>query len=503
MSRKIEELAIRHLGHSPLRRVGRAPKFLLAYRTQEGFAKISTDEITMPSGNKAKIEILARGQQFVGYGVHPDTRREYQWGNQRPDNTPLADLPLVTGDALRGFVDEAGKLLLQAGGQGSKRGKDAKPGKTSGAEAKPPRRSEAAEERIRSALKCIPADDRQVWLDVGMALHWTGWGEPAFRLWEEWSRTTPNKYDERDQRRTWDSFSNERTKTITLGSLYSLAAQHGWAAAERGYFERGGLTFCYTSNGELMLANFTARIVDDVKLDDGSGQIRRHFVIESERFGPATVPADQFDSMNWVTREFGAQARIGVGRECKARLADAIKALSQPRSRVVYAHLGWRKIGEQWLYLHADGAIGADGPVEGIEVDPGAALSDFRLPAAADLRDAVLSSLMLLEAAPKAITWPLIGAVYLAPLSEFAPATLSVFVTGTTGARKTALALIAQAHWGPITRAPANWSSTANNLEALAYRAKDAALLVDDFVPRDGGIEAQKLHAKADQLLRV
>jgi len=37
--------------------------------------------------------------------------------------------------------------------------------------------------------------------------------------------------------------------------------------------------------------------------------------------------------MNWVTLEYGAQARIGVGRECKARMADAIKPLSHAPKR--------------------------------------------------------------------------------------------------------------------------------------------------------------------------
>jgi putative DNA primase/helicase len=40
LSEQIEQIAIRHLGPSPLRRVGRAPKFLLAYRVEAPMAKI-------------------------------------------------------------------------------------------------------------------------------------------------------------------------------------------------------------------------------------------------------------------------------------------------------------------------------------------------------------------------------------------------------------------------------------------------------------------------------
>ena len=53
----------------------------------------------------------------------------------------------------------------------------------------PPAYSEAEEARLRSALSFIPADDYQNWRNVGMGLHSTEWGEPARRLWDEWSRS--------------------------------------------------------------------------------------------------------------------------------------------------------------------------------------------------------------------------------------------------------------------------------------------------------------------------
>src|SRR5438874_785271 len=35
---------------------------------------------------------------------------------------------------------------------------------------------------------------------------------------------------------------------------------------------------------------------------------------------------------------------------------------SDVRRETVYAHTGWRDVGGRWVYLHAGGAIGADGP---------------------------------------------------------------------------------------------------------------------------------------------
>src|SRR5262249_2724148 len=51
---------------------------------------------------------------------------------------------------------------------------------------------------------------------------------------------------------------------------------------------------------------------------------------------------------------------------------------------------------------------------------------------------------------------------------------------------------------------PAEWVSTANKLEALAFEVKDSVLLVDDFVPPGASkAEAAKSHANADRFLRA
>jgi hypothetical protein len=249
------------------------------------------------------------------------------------------------------------------------------------------------------------------------------------------------------------------------------------------------------------LCNFTAEIVKDIKRDDGSGCAERRFVVEGS-FGRAEVPAERFDNMAWVARDFGGRAVMTPGPHHREHLAAAIKTLSQIVEHTVYTHLGWRKIGDRLVYLHAGGAIGAEGPLEGVEVDPGAALAEFELPSPPrDLKAAVLASLGILKVAPPTIAIPLFAAIYRAPLGEFAPATLSVFLSGTTGVYKTELAKLVQAHFGP-SRPPANWGSTPNSLERIAYLAKDAVLVVDDFAPRGTTHDVARLHAAAERLLR-
>jgi putative DNA primase/helicase len=80
LSGKLSALAQEILGSSSLRRIGRAPKVLFCYRVETPHEKCSTQELFFggdPTDKtaKAQVEILATGQQFVAFGIHPDTRQ--------------------------------------------------------------------------------------------------------------------------------------------------------------------------------------------------------------------------------------------------------------------------------------------------------------------------------------------------------------------------------------------------------------------------------------------
>jgi hypothetical protein len=69
--------------------------------------------------------------------------------------------------------------------------------------------------QIDGALKLIPAEERSIWLRVGMALHSHDPGPNGFSRWDAWSRrTTRENYDANDQRSTWDNF---KPSGITVG----------------------------------------------------------------------------------------------------------------------------------------------------------------------------------------------------------------------------------------------------------------------------------------------
>jgi hypothetical protein len=235
LSASLVARAFELLGHSPLRRIGRAPKTLLVYRVETPHKKLSTADLFFgddPENKeaKAKVEILADGQQFVGFGIHPDTRAPYHWPERSPLDTAASDIPLVTLDLLMLFVTEAERILRAAGGRKEREIKDRnKQTETRnreggifggfGASDKPSR------EDVADALDQIPNDmDYDEWIRVGFALY-DGLGDSGRDLWERWSAGS-HKNDKDLTARKWPSFA--RGKSVKIGTLFWLAQQHGW-----------------------------------------------------------------------------------------------------------------------------------------------------------------------------------------------------------------------------------------------------------------------------------
>lgn len=78
--------------------------------------------------------------------------------------------------------------------------------------------------KIESALAAIPSDDRETWLQVGMAIN-SEIGDAGFSLWDSWSRSA-DSYSESAARSTWKSFSPGGG--VTISTLFHVAQQNGW-----------------------------------------------------------------------------------------------------------------------------------------------------------------------------------------------------------------------------------------------------------------------------------
>ena len=80
------------------------------------------------------------------------------------------------------------------------------------------------DERIAEALSTIPADDRAVWIDVGLALQ-GHYGDRGRDLWDRWSQSS-TKYDAEDLERVWKSFKGAGT---TIRTVFYHAVNAGWS----------------------------------------------------------------------------------------------------------------------------------------------------------------------------------------------------------------------------------------------------------------------------------
>lgn len=134
------------------------------------------------------------------------------------------------------------------------------------------------------------------------------------------------------------------------------------------------------------------------------------------------------------------------------------------------------------------------------------AMQNFLLPSpptGQDLKVAVRASLDMISVFPAPVGYSLVAAVYRAPLPE---TRFAIYIAGPTGAGKSEAAALVQQHYGSEMKngnLPGSWSSTSNYNESMAFHSKDAILTIDDFCPRGGWHDVEKLHKEADRLFRA
>ena len=213
IAHEIEALAKRMLGDTPAVRIGRAPKRLLVYRAVQPFAGFKYPP----------IEVLGTGQQFIAYGIHPETGKPYDWPvSTLADLTP-DDLPAITEAQAREFAKEA-YLLIPL----DQRPKSLSVGARSPGECANLPEQRGTFEAVEDALThIVNADlDYDSWVRIGMAIK-GALGDEGWPLFEDWSATS-QKNDPKTTARSWRSFAPQH---IGAGTLYKLALDNGWQPA--------------------------------------------------------------------------------------------------------------------------------------------------------------------------------------------------------------------------------------------------------------------------------
>jgi hypothetical protein len=274
------------------------------------------------------------------------------------------------------------------------------------------------------------------------------------------------------------------------------------------------------SIAEFPLCDFTCEIIEEITADDGVESNNFLRIVGKRADGlilpSIDVPIKNFYSNlgNWPNEHWGTLPFIHTGAAKKDNLRACIHLYSNLNNDVprhtVFKYTGWKKINDKWHYLTGAGAITEEGLINGVAVELGSGhMGKYQLPVplvGEDLKQAANDALLLLAVCPnkRSIGATLLAAVARAPLGEAACIDFAIWIHGLTGSKKSAISAIALAFYGDFNARsfPSNWSDTVNDAEAKSFQAKDGIFIIDDFKPSVSSIEAGKLHAMAERIVR-
>ena len=212
-------------------RYGARPKFAMLFRNVDNLAPTRSPLYTKGEGNEkftAQIEFRGKNQQFVAFGIHPGTGKEYEWENGSPEFLPVDDLPPLTKDDFEKIVQEIDTIARSLGYT-------------------PPHPSNSALAKVNEKLtpedlwllnhneklgKTIaqyerdlfdsdlnPADYKD-WITAGQAGHFEFDADSmAMEVWDRWSQQAPNYKDREEIERKWRSFRSDKTNLVTYRTL--------------------------------------------------------------------------------------------------------------------------------------------------------------------------------------------------------------------------------------------------------------------------------------------
>ena len=213
----------------PVRGSG-SPKALALIETDVPYPKIVSRKFLDSEGNVHQLELLGKGQQFVAFGVHPSGNK-YAWaGDASPITWDIKELHLYSLKDLNYLVSKFESLCI---GRGYK---------AQGASPKDPSQVGLGiiekvlddddpfanlkqtvgltPDECAAILDKLSADDYDMWLKVGMALHHEFQGNAyGCNIWDDWSKTSQAYKDYADIKYRWSGFGKGSGEPVTMRSL--------------------------------------------------------------------------------------------------------------------------------------------------------------------------------------------------------------------------------------------------------------------------------------------
>lgn len=223
LAEELQDWIIRQFGDTCVR-VGRAPKSLLVFRADKPFRKMQC--VYSDGARDHGVEVLGHGQQFVAYGTHPDTGKDYVWTSlDEPLDCPADSLPTLSPEDADVILDKF-EALAQERGWTRKRRSGAREISDEDAFERYKPICAVTLERVEETLDLLANDDADydTYLDIGMALHhqFRG-GDDGLKLWHDWASKS-SKYIAEDLNRRWSSFGHG-PDTVTFATMLYRAKE--------------------------------------------------------------------------------------------------------------------------------------------------------------------------------------------------------------------------------------------------------------------------------------
>lgn len=353
---------------------------------------------------------------------------------------------------------------------------------------------------------------RREFMTAGVVIgRWDKWVNAALRKTKRAAKEAEEAREQRqvDERReaaeAKRAAERERRAALRASAATDVKLHHADGDDGNGtnYVMTPGLTTAETTTkrGEIertVLARFSARIVADVcELATPDATPRRKRLLSVLCEGDSLpfvveVPSPSWPRGDWLEAMIPARGRTPVDRKLRGHLLDAIGACSSPEDVRRYGFTGWCIEGGRPLYLHAGGAIGADGDVPGVDVAPPAPADRCDLPAVRDgedAHDAALALVELLSVEPASAIVPMVALAFRAAMGS---TRATVHLTGRPGLGKTMLAGLVASLFGPamFDRAPCSWANdSAPGIFGVAATFGDGLLLIDDLNLAGGNVD--------------
>ena len=228
--------------------------------------------------------------------------------------------------------------------------------------------------------------------------------------------------------------------------------------------------------------------------------------------GTGRRPSEKVHDSGCAVPQLGSGARdLGQGRRRHdppaedKEVAAAIQLVSPPdrRGRMRYANTGWVRHAGQDVFLDAQGAIGADGRVDGVEMALPPQLQDYVLEepeSPEDLQKAIRASLAIHEIAPLEITYPCRLLHIRHPSIR---RRTHLFLRGHGSFKPCCIALPHSALWAQDDTSDCRRLRIyAHRAAGLVFLAKDVVFPVDDFPDPTTTTKPAQMEQKAEALFR-